>query len=377
MITIDVEQLLPTLISAVGVAKDKGNPILGNILVETNDHGINIIATDNEIEIQQSVVLDNLVPGSCNPFLVSASSLLNVCKALPKKATISIEIMDGKETKGNEFTSSKIIIKAGRSKFELPTLPVEDFPTMKHVSVEFATDIDIMDMIDMLHKVSFAIAVNDARYFLNGMLMEFETNKLNCVATDGHRLAFTCIPRIPIPTGFSKLIPREAVLLLAKTLAKHDGMLNFETGDGYCRFSFDDTIITTKLIDGKFPEYQRVIPKNLPEKALINREELEAALVQTMIAKDGRYHGVKLTFDKGQLDIVTTTEGKINVDVGLSVEYKGKNIIAGFNNTYLLDVIKTMICETIELKIADHLSSISISEPDDPDTIYVVMPMRL
>jgi DNA polymerase III subunit beta len=392
MIKLDVEQMLPALTIAGSIAKEKGNPILGNVLITNTGTGLAVTVTDHEIELQQTVELydDGLTFNECEPFLVSARGLLEICKTLPKESSLTIDVQKDaapkKVTSEKNFTINEIVpdgkvtIKTGRSKFVLSSLPIDDFPIMQNPSIEFTKEIDAQDLCDMLNKVSLFVAVNDSRYFLNGMLMEFETTKLNLIATDGHRLAFTHIPQTPpIATGFSKIIPRTTVLLLAKMLAKRTGMVKFETGIGFCRFGFDGVTITTKLIDGKFPDYQRVTPKNLKNIALVDREEFANAITQTMVAKTEKYHGVTLSFTDTQLDINTPQKESIKIDVetSLGINYKGTPIDIGFNTTYLLDVLKTMTCDTVEIKLADHISSILLTEPEMMDTYYVIMPMRM
>lgn len=352
-------------ISKISGAIDKKQtlPILANVLIKVANNKMYIIATDLGVEISTINLIES---GEDLAFTAPFKKLSDICKSLTEDNDIKIS-----------FDNDKALIKSGRSRFSIGILPAADYPSLDTTSADYSFTIESRTLKELLDSTAFSMALHDARYYLNGMLLDYVRGKLRCVATDGHRLAI-CERSVKIDREEMKLLlPRKAILELIRILDTSEQPVTVEIGAGFCRFKIADTVFTSKLIDGKYPDYERVIPKYTNKTAIANRTELKGALVRSSILSNEKYKGVKLTFKPELLEFESNNADHENLKDEIALEYHGDEISIGFNIYFLLDAINTMGSETVVMDLTDSQSSIVLRNPTDPDVRYVVMPMRL
>jgi DNA polymerase-3 subunit beta len=279
---------------------------------------------------------------------------------------------------GIEANGDKTKIVSGKSKFMLSSLPAKEFPSLEVSSPQVKFDLNEEKLKDLIKKTAFSMAHQDVRYYLNGMLIEISKNEVKGIATDGHRLAM-CTKKIDASfEGYnSLLVPRKAVSELDRLLERGDKKVNVQLFSNVARFSIDETSLTTKLIDGKFPDYSRVIPTLCEKKAVIDKESFRNALVRTSILSSDRYKGIRVSLEKGWLKIQAHNPEQEEAEEEMEVEYEEDFMTIGFNVGYLLDILATMDSERILLEFSTTSKSSIIKALDCSDCLYVVMPMRL
>ena len=298
---------------------------------------------------------------------IPARKLLDICKALPDGSTINFNIEE-----------NKVSLTSARSRFTLSSLPARDFPGLDEIEVQQSFEVSQSQLKGLIEKTSFAMAQQDVRYYLNGILMEITALGIKLVATDGHRLALS---EIALDIGASEdrqiIIPRKAVMELARLLDSDDSVVKCEMSQNHLRVETGSLVFTTKLIDGKFPEYQRVIPVDGNKIMQVERETLKQSMSRIAILSNEKYRGIRLSLSSGNLSIQANNPDQEEAEEELQVYYDEAEMEIGFNVTYLIDVLNVLGSEKVQIKLKDSNSSAIISDIDDESSLYVVMPMRL
>jgi DNA polymerase-3 subunit beta len=277
-----------------------------------------------------------------------------------------------------EATASKLVLKGGKSRFTLQTLPAEDFPLVQE-SASFgpAFSVPQKTLKDLLQQVSFSMAVHDIRYYLNGILFVAEGKQLSLVATDGHRLAFASATLdVEVPKQ-EVILPRKTVIEVQRLLSDVEGAIEMRFANNQAKFSFGGMEFVTKLVEGKFPDYNRVIPKNHKNAVTLGRLPLLACLQRTAILTSEKFKGVRLNLEPGTLRVASNNAEQEEAMDELDIDYAGDAIEIGFNVTYLIDALANMEQEMVKLELTDANSSALFTIPDNPTFKYVVMPMRI
>ncbi|NOX69050.1 MAG: DNA polymerase III subunit beta [Gammaproteobacteria bacterium] len=359
------EALLKPLQIVIGVVERRQTmPILANVLLVAQDGQLSITATDLEVELVASGEVEVETAGEVT---VPGRKLLDICRALPENAPVSIS-----------QSGEKVLIRSGRSKFSLTTLPAAEFPSVEDISADEALELPQNTVQRLLDKTHFSMAQQDVRYYLNGLLIETGGKQLRAVATDGHRLALC---QVTLDEGSALpekqvIVPRKGVLELQRLL-NGEGTLTMELGTNHIRMQLDGVRFTSKLIDGRFPEYDRVIPKDTSNELLADRALLRGALQRTSILSNEKYRGIRLLIRDGAVLLQAHNPEQEEAEDELEVEYSGEEIEIGFNVTYLLEALSAIDSEQVTLSVLDGNSSCLLRDPGNDDCKYVVMPMRL
>ncbi|GAA5111887.1 DNA polymerase III subunit beta [Orbus sasakiae] len=363
---IDREKLIkPLQLVSAPLSSRPTLPILGNLLLQVSDNVLSMTGTDLEIEmIARLPLIESNESGATT---VPARKFLDICRSLPNDAQISISLDD-----------NRLAIQSGRSKFSLSTLPASDFPNLENWQCDADFSIPQKTLKQLIDSVQFSMANQDVRYYLNGMLFETENNLLKTVATDGHRLAVCALPvGQNIPTACSVIMPRKGVLELAKLASDSDELINIQIGSNNLRVNLADLTFTSKLIDGRFPDYRKVLPRN-PDKTLeASCENLRNALSRAAILSNEKFKGIRLYVQDNQVKITANNPEQEEAEEIIDVKYNAEPLEIGFNVTYLLDVLNTLKCDTVQMLLSDSTSSIQVEDVNDQSATYVVMPMRL
>lgn len=364
-ISIARETLLPALQATGNVVDRRQNlPVLGNVLVSATNNAIHLVATDLEVEVALDCSANVAREGSVT---LPAKKLLDIVRSLPADAELHIDAAAGKAK-----------VQSGRSRFTLATLPADDFPSIGNFPAIGEMEIASSTLIELISSTFFAMAHQDVRYYLNGLLLELSSDKLRAVATDGHRLALCDREAtVSVGAGTQLIVPRKGVQEIQRMLGHVDGTAKLVLGDNHLRISVEGQAITTKLIDGKFPDYQRVIPKQGDRVMNADREALKAALGRTSILSNEKFRGVRLQLSSGLLRASTHNPEQEEAEEELEVSFEGESLEIGFNVSYLLDVLGVIKSETVRFEMSDANSSAVIYSPDEVQARYVVMPMRL
>lgn len=360
------EKLLQTLQSVAGIVERRHTlPILANVLIRKSGQDIQLTTSDLEIQIRTTATLDGDA-GNFNT-TVGARKLIDILRTMPSDQTVSIEA-----------TASKLVLKGGKSRFTLQTLPAEDFPLVQE-SASFgpAFSVPQKTLKDLLQQVSFSMAVHDIRYYLNGILFVAEGKQLSLVATDGHRLAFASATLdVEVPKQ-EVILPRKTVIEVQRLLSDVEGAIEMRFANNQAKFSFGGMEFVTKLVEGKFPDYNRVIPKNHKNAVTLGRLPLLACLQRTAILTSEKFKGVRLNLEPGTLRVASNNAEQEEAMDELDIDYSGDAIEIGFNVTYLIDALANMEQEMVKLELTDANSSALFTIPDNPTFKYVVMPMRI
>lgn len=363
--TLSREALLNPLQLVAGVVERRQTlPILSNILFRLEGNKLSLTGTDLEVEI---IGYTEVESGSeSGQVTVSARKILDICRSLPEGANLDFASGDG-----------KAVLTSGRSKFSLATLPANEFPSVDQgeQTVEFVAAASMIK--GLIESTSFAMAQQDVRYYLNGMLWEATTNQLRAVATDGHRLALcdsAC--EINVDSKVSAILPRKGIAELSRLLA--DDEVRVCIGSNHIRVTGADYCFTSKLVDGAYPDYDRVVPKGGDKQVVGNRELLKQAFSRTAILSNEKYRGVKIQLQQDVILMVANNPEQEEAEEEVAVSYSGEGLEIGFNVSYLLDVLNVLRGKEIRLTLSDSNSSALIEDPSgDSQGVYVVMPMRL
>ncbi|MBN9412276.1 MAG: DNA polymerase III subunit beta [Burkholderiales bacterium] len=360
------DKVLSALQSVAGIVERRHTlPILANVLIRKTGNSVQLTTSDLEIQIRTTADLGG--DGGSFTTTVGARKLIDILRTMPADQTVSIESQQ-----------AKLVLKGGKSKFTLQTLPAEDFPLVQEAA-NFGPAFSVPQKVlkDLLSQVSFAMAVHDIRYYLNGILFVAEGKQLSLVATDGHRLAFASatldveVPRQEV------ILPRKTVLELQRLLSDAEGSLEMQFAGNQAKFSFDGMEFVTKLVEGKFPDYNRVIPKNHKNSITLGRTALLASLQRTAILTSEKFKGVRLNIEPGTLRVASNNSDQEEAVDEIDIDYGGDTIEIGFNVTYLIDALANMGQDMVKLDLADSNSSALVTIPDNATFKYVVMPMRI
>lgn len=359
----DRETLLVALQAVSGVIERRQTmPILANLLLVITDGRLAITATDLEVELVTNV---NVTATKEGRITIAGRKLLDICRSLPEATTLVFS-QDG----------DRVTVKASRSRFVLATQPAGDFPVIDELQQQQKLTISQADLRWLLDKTHFSMAQQDVRYYLNGMLLETDGKMLRTVATDGHRLALCEVELASKISGQQVIVPRKGVLEMQRLLGT-EGDVQITIGSNHIRAHIGDVRFTSKLIDGRFPEYGRVIPAAPPRTVVADREALRAALQRTAILANEKYRGIRLALKKNQLTLQAHNPEQEEAEEQVEVNYRGDDLEVGFNVSYLLDAIAAIDGNEVELGVTDGNSSCLVRSPGASSNRYVVMPMRL
>jgi len=340
-------------------------PILSNVLLDRSADSLSFLATDIEIQITARAPLEQ--PGEAHNVTVGARKLVDILRALPDGAEVTLQQQD-----------KRMVVKAGKSRFTLQTLPAEDFPRLAQPVGDVARfGVAQKALRRLLSLVQYAMAQQDIRYYLNGLLMLVEDRQLKLVATDGHRLAYASIALEADLPRQEVIVPRKTVLELSKLLADVDEEVKVELSATQAAFSFGSVELVSKLVDGKFPDYTRVIPTQHKNTLTLEREVLRQALLRAAILSNEKFRGVRWVLTDGSLKIVSSNAEQEEAQEELEVAYTGDALDIGFNVNYLLDVLNNVPGASVTCSFGDSSSSALITYASEKDFKYVVMPMRI
>lgn len=360
------EVLLKPLQQVVNVVERRQTlPVLGNLLVVVDADGLSLTGSDSEVEMVARAALGS--DADAGETTVPARKLFDIVRALP----------DGSLMKFSQ-SGDRMSIQAGRSRFTLSTLPARDFPSTENLEVIETISLSEGSLRELIERTAFAMAQQDVRFYLNGLLFDLREDLLRCVATDGHRLALC---EAPLEKGVNArrqiILPRKGVLELQRLLEGGDRDIALEVGRSHLRVKREDVTFTSKLIDGRFPDYEAVIPIGADKEARIEREAFKAALQRAAILSNEKYRGVRIEFTPGQLKLVAHNpeqeEAVEEVEANSSVD----NIAIGFNVVYLLDALNALRSEEVSLSLRDANSSALVREGNSERCRHVVMPLRI
>ncbi|SNR81226.1 DNA polymerase III, beta subunit [Methylobacillus rhizosphaerae] len=365
-IKINRDTLLKPLSSVSSIVERRHTlPILSNLLLEAKQDKIVLTATD--LEMQISLAVETAAGGELST-TISAKKLLDICRSLPENADITMTTQD-----------SRIQVKTGKSRFNLQTLPANDYPLMKKTADNVSAEIKIgqKSLKRLFKQVEFAMAQQDIRYYLNGLLFEVNGNRLNVVGTDGHRLSFTSTE---LNSNYEKqeiILPRKTVIELIKLLDESEDEVTIEVANGQVNFAFGDIRLISKVIDGKFPDYTRVIPTGHQNSFTVDRMMILLSMQRASILSNEKYRGIRMVLAANSLKLISTNSEQEEAEEELEIGYGGTSLDIGFNVTYMIDVLNNSDSESVIFSFADANSSCLVTVENDNNYKYVVMPMRI
>jgi DNA polymerase III subunit beta len=360
------DDLLGPLSAVSGIIERRHTlPILSNVLLEQSKGTLSFLATDIEMQITSKGPAEG--HDGEKSITVGARKLVDILRALPSNAEVSLQLQE-----------KRMVVKAGRSRFTLQTLPAEDFPRLAKPEGESASfELPQRTLRKHLGLVQYAMAQQDIRYYLNGLLIVAGNRQLKLVATDGHRLAYTALSLDADITPLELIVPRKTVTELGRLLADVDDPVRVSLSGSQAAFTFGSVELVSKLVDGKFPDYTRVIPPAHQNKLAVSREALKQALSRVAILSNEKFRGVRWVLTQDSLRIVSSNTEQEEAIEELEIQYKGDGLDIGFNVTYLLDVLNNIGGDEVSASFGDASSSALIEFATEPDFKYVVMPMRI
>jgi len=347
-------------------------PILSNVLIEAKEDGVYLTATDMDIAVIEKVDLDKSEVIQLGTVTTSAQMLYDIVRKLPDN--IKVEFLSEK--------NDRLGIKASSSSFALNCLPSEDFPSISQEDFKYSFNIDSIALIRLLDKTSFAMSLEETRYYLNGIYLhaikEDNIHKLRTVATDGHRLSRV---DMNLPEGADGIpgviIPRKTILEIRKILEDHTGNINLSLSETKIRLSFNNVILTSKLLDGTFPDYSRVIPEQNDKLVTIPNQSISEAVDRVSTVSTDKTRAIKININKGNLVISATNPDKGSASEYVDIVYEGDEVEIGFNSKYVLDVARQIKGNEIIIKLSDSVSPTLVYDKDDKEVLFVLMPMRV
>ena len=358
--------LLDALQAVAGIVERRHTlPILANVLMRKNGPSVEFTTSDLEIQVRTSAELGG--DAGTLATTVGARKLIDILKSLPADQVVTLS-----------SNQNKLTLSGGKSRFTLQTLPADDFPLVNE-SVDFGPTFSVPQktLKGLINQVHFAMAVHDIRYYLNGILFVAEGKTLTLVATDGHRLA---LAQAQLETDIPKqevILPRKTVLELQRLLKDEDTPIELRFAGNQAKFSFSGMEFVTKLVEGKFPDYNRVIPKNHKNSVTLGRAPLLASLQRAAILTSDKFKGVRVNIEPGTLRIASSNAEQEEAKEELEIDYGGDTIEVGFNVTYLMDALGNISTDMVKLELQDGNSSALLTVPEQPGFKYVVMPMRI
>ena len=360
------DEILRPLQAVTGIVERRHTlPILSNVLIERAGQQLQLVATDLEIQVTAQFALADKAAGD-QKVTVSARKLVDILRSLPEDTAVGLDAQ-----------SNKVQVKAGKSRFSLQSLPAEDFPRLAEAPGAATYRLSQARLRDLLLLVQYAMAQQDIRYYLNGMLLVIEDGQLKAVATDGHRLAYAAEAIGETGERQEVILPRKAVLELVKLLGDTDDEVAVQVGANQVRFQFGGISLVSKVVDGKFPDYGRVIPVNYKKEFGVERQRLQQALQRVAILSNEKFRGVRWMLTADSLRISCTNTEQEEATEELEIAYPGEALDIGFNVTYLLDVLNNIASDEVKCSFGDANSSVLITIAERPEFRYVVMPMRI
>ena len=363
--TLQREAFLKPLAQAVNVVERRQTlPVLANFLVQVQNGVLSLTGTDLEVEMIARASVEDAEDGETT---IPARKLFEIVRALPDGSRVTVS-----------HSGDKVSVQAGRSRFTLATLPANDFPSVDEVEANERISVPEAALKELIERTAFAMAQQDVRYYLNGLLFDLREQTLRCVATDGHRLALCEAPlEQPVVAKRQIIVPRKGVMELQRLLEGGDRTLELEIGRSHIRVKRDDVGFTSKLIDGRFPDYEAVIPIGAEKEVRVDREVLRAALQRAAILSNEKYRGVRIEISPGQLRINAHNPEQEEAQEEVEADTRVDGLAIGFNVNYLLDALGALRDEHVVLALRDANSSSLIREAGSERCRHVVMPLRL
>jgi DNA polymerase-3 subunit beta len=360
------ESLLKPLLLVSGAVERKSTlPILGNILFDISSQNLTLTATDLELEMVSFSSIEN--SGEDGQITIPAKKLLDICKSLPEGSMITFDVED-----------DTVRLISGRSKYLLSTLPAADFPNIEDWQGDVEFSLQKSDLLRLIESTHFSMANQDVRYYLNGMSIECEGTEIRSVATDGHRLAICKIAneQLALPAR-QVIIPRKGILEIIRLMSPVDELINVSLGSNHIRIIDSTFSFTSKLVDGRFPDYRRVLPRNGDKIFVSNKETLRQVLSRASILSNEKFKGVRLNFSNSLLKITANNPEQEQAEEEIEIDFPYDELEMGFNVSYVLDVLNAIKDENVKFTLADANSSVVIEGSETGQALYVVMPMRL
>ncbi|CAM3091039.1 DNA polymerase III subunit beta [Vibrio mytili] len=339
-------------------------PILGNLLLKVEENVLSMTATDLEVELVSKVTLEGDV--EAGSITVPSRKFLDICRGLPEDAIITF-VLEG----------DRVQVRSGRSRFSLATLPANDFPNIEDWQSDVEVSLSQADLRALIEKTQFSMANQDVRYYLNGMLFEIDGTTLRSVATDGHRMA---VSQMSLDADFAQkqiIVPRKGVQELVKLMDAPDQPVILQIGSSNVRAEVNNFTFTSKLVDGRFPDYRRVLPQSTNKTLVAGCDELRQAFSRAAILSNEKFRGVRVNLAGTEMRITANNPEQEEAEEMLDVTFEGDAIEIGFNVSYVLDVLNTLRCENVRVSMSDANASALIENADDDSAMYVVMPIRL
>lgn len=363
--SIQREAFLKRLQHVVGVVERRQTlPVLANLLFVVVDNGVSLTGTDLEVEMIARTEADDLVAGEVT---IPARKLFDICRALPDGTRIKLE-----------QNGERVTVSAGRSRFTLATLPATEFPVIDNIDVVERVALPEATLKELMERTGFAMAHQDVRYYLNGMLLDLRENSLRCVATDGHRLALAETQiETKVAAARQVIVPRKGINELQGLFESGEGQVELEFARNHLRVRRGDVTFTSKLIDGRFPDYEAVIPIGADKEVRVQRDDLRSALQRAAILSNEKYRGVKLEVGPNRLRIVAHNPEQEEAVEEVEAHTGVAELSVGFNVNYLLDALGAIGSDEVLLCLRDGQSSCLMRKPESDETRHVIMPLRL
>ncbi|KLV02936.1 DNA polymerase III subunit beta [Photobacterium aquae] len=363
--TVSRDHLLKPLQQVSGALGGRPSlPILGNILLQVADGCLSMTGTDLEVEMVANLALEG--DFEAGAVTVPSRKFFDICRGLPDSANIIVSL-----------EGDRVIIRSGRSRYTLSVLPAADFPNIE----DWQSDVELVlpqgQMRQLIESTQFSMAHQDVRYYLNGMLFETSGTTLRSVATDGHRMAVCSIELADAMPDKQIIVPRKGVMELMRLLDTPDADVRIQIGHSNIRAQVNNFIFTSKLVDGRFPDYRRVMPKSSTKIVEANCDELRKAFTRAAILSNEKFRGVRLNLSQGQMRITANNPEQEEAEEFLDVNYDGEPLEIGFNVSYVLDVLNTLKCEQVRWSLTDANASALLEDLASDNAMYVVMPIRL
>lgn len=366
-ISISRSELLNALTLVSGaVEKRQTLPILSHVLLSIDKKRLQITATDLELQLIAFAEVKDVQDST--PITAPAKKLIDICRALNEDHPIHLK-----------SDAQRLHVTSGKSRFQLALLPANEFPSVTLDSASTSFNLPEADFKSLISRTAFAMAQQDVRYYLNGLLFEVSAEKLNLIATDGHRMALSeFVHHFDVRDALSVIIPRKGILELLRLLSSEDEMIAVHMNMNHIHISHSHFQFTSKLIDGKFPDYKRVLPKSVDKFTYVDRDELKQSLVRASILCNEKFHGVRIIFKPNALEIEANNPEQEQAKDEIQCRYEGEKLELGFNVNYVLDVLNTLPAGEVKISFMNANSSVLFESMDDSfSSLYVVMPMRL
>jgi DNA polymerase-3 subunit beta len=366
--TTNRDTLIRALQLVTGVVERRQTlPVLSNLYIAAGSDGVAITGTDLEVELvaRLNAGVDVVSAGQAT---IPARKLTDIWRSLPDGSSVTVEV-----------EKDRAIVRSGRSRFTLATLPAADFPRVEGAVGDLELSVSSGEIRRLLNQTAFSMAQQDVRYFLNGMLLEVTSKHIRTVATDGHRLAMCTLDRQVSESTERRqaIVPRKGILELGRLLAEEGEDVAISLARNHLRATFAGYSLTTKLVDGRFPDYEKVIPKDGGNVLVADRETLKQAFARASILSNEKYRGVRIVLEPDQMTVRASNPEQEEAEEIVAISYSGQRLEIGFNVSYLQDVLSAVSTETVRISVSDANSSALIEGPGADDSVYVVMPMRL